>query len=137
MGFGWGFVAEMMSPANIRFEFDAEQALDLKGVVTKLELGNPHSGLYLDAKQTDGSAKNWGFEFGAPFSLKQKGITKASLPVGSDSLSKVIVPRTAMTSAMQLLPCCPTVVALKPAALRMRRTRKRKVKAKLNKLNRN
>ncbi|WP_445369398.1 DUF6152 family protein [Methylomonas sp. BW4-1] len=37
-----------------------------------------------DVKQTDGSAKNWGFEFGAPFSLKQKGITKASLPVGSE-----------------------------------------------------
>ncbi|WP_020481332.1 DUF6152 family protein [Methylomonas sp. MK1] len=65
-------------------EFDAEQPIELKGVVTKLELVNPHSWLYLDVKQTDGSAKNWGFEFGAPFSLKQKGITKASLPVGSE-----------------------------------------------------
>lgn len=65
-------------------EFDAEKPIELKGVVTKLELVNPHSWLYLDVKQTDGSAKNWGFEFGAPFSLKQKGITKASLPVGSE-----------------------------------------------------
>ncbi len=65
-------------------EFDAEQPIELKGVVTKLELVNPHSWLYLDVKQADGSAKNWGFEFGAPFSLKQKGITKASLPIGSE-----------------------------------------------------
>ncbi|MGZ4958228.1 MAG: DUF6152 family protein [Methylomonas sp.] len=65
-------------------EFDAEQPIELKGVVTKLELVNPHSWLYLDVKQPDGSAKNWGLEFGAPFSLKQKGITKASLPVGSE-----------------------------------------------------
>lgn len=65
-------------------EFDAEKPIELKGVVTKLELVNPHSWLYLDVKQSDGSAKNWGFEFGAPFSLKQKGITKASLPVGSE-----------------------------------------------------
>ena len=40
--------------------------------------------LDLDVKQADGSSKNWGFEFGAPFSLKKNGITKASLPVGSE-----------------------------------------------------
>jgi Family of unknown function (DUF6152) len=65
-------------------EFDAQQPIELKGVVSKLELVNPHSWLYLDVKQADGSSKNWGFEFGAPFSLKKNGITKASLPVGSE-----------------------------------------------------
>ena len=65
-------------------EFDAEKPIELKGVVTKLELVNPHSWLYLDVKQNDGSVANWGFEFGAPFSLKEKGITKASLPIGSE-----------------------------------------------------
>lgn len=64
-------------------EFDAEQPLEVKGTVTQLELVNPHSWLYLDIKQPDGSVANWGFEFGAPFSLKEKGVTKATLPVGS------------------------------------------------------
>ncbi|MCX7096331.1 MAG: DUF6152 family protein [Methylococcales bacterium] len=65
-------------------EFDAEKPVELKGKVTKLELVNPHSWLYLDVAQQDGNVANWGFEFGAPFNLKQKGITKASLPIGSE-----------------------------------------------------
>lgn len=60
-------------------EFDAEQPITIKGVVTKFELVNPHSWLYLDVKQADGSVANWGFEFGAPFNLKEKGITKKTL----------------------------------------------------------
>lgn len=60
-------------------EFDAEQPIEVKGVVTKFELVNPHSWLYLDVKQPDGTVVNWGFEFGAPFNLKEKGITKKTL----------------------------------------------------------
>jgi hypothetical protein len=64
-------------------EFDAEKPVELTGTVTKLELVNPHSWLYLDVKQSDGTVANWGLEFGAPFSLKEKGVTKATVPVGS------------------------------------------------------
>lgn len=64
-------------------EFDANQPIELTGVVTKLELVNPHSWLYFDVKKADGKVENWGFEFGAPFSLKQKGLTKSSLPIGT------------------------------------------------------
>ena len=60
-------------------EFDAEQPIEVKGVVTKFELVNPHSWLYLDVKQPDGTVANWGFEFGAPFNLKEKGISKKTL----------------------------------------------------------
>ncbi|GGY71733.1 hypothetical protein GCM10011613_15750 [Cellvibrio zantedeschiae] len=65
-------------------EFDALKPIELKGVVKKLELVNPHSWLYLEVKKSDGTLEQWGVEFGAPFSLKQKGITKGTLTPGSE-----------------------------------------------------
>lgn len=65
-------------------EFDAAQPVEVKGVVTKFELVNPHSWLYLDVKGPDGKVTNWGFEFGAPYSLKEKGITKSTLAAGTE-----------------------------------------------------
>lgn len=65
-------------------EFDGNQPIQLKGAVTKARWVNPHSWLFLDVKQPDGSIVNWGFEFGAPFALKEKGLTKSTLPVGTE-----------------------------------------------------
>lgn len=65
-------------------EFDAAKPVEIKGVVTKAEWVNPHSWVYIDVKEADGTVSNWGFEFGAPFSLKQKGLTKAVLPAGTE-----------------------------------------------------
>lgn len=65
-------------------EFDSAQPVEVKGVVTKFELVNPHSWLYVDVKAADGTVSNWGFEFGAPFSLKQKGISKKTLTAGTE-----------------------------------------------------
>jgi len=64
-------------------EFDAQKPIELTGVVTKGKWVNPHSWIYLDVKEADGTVSNWGFEFGSPFALKQKGLTKTTLPVGS------------------------------------------------------
>lgn len=65
-------------------EFDADKPVEIKGVVTKFELVNPHSWIYLDVKEADGKVANWGFEYGAPFSLKERGVTKTSFAVGSE-----------------------------------------------------
>lgn len=65
-------------------EFDANQPIELKGVVSKLELVNPHSWLYFDVAGENGEKNTWGFEFGSPFSLKQKGLTKSTLPIGTE-----------------------------------------------------
>lgn len=69
-------------------EFDADQPIELKGSVTKAKWVNPHSWLYFDVKGPDGNVTNWGVEFGAPFALQQRGLTKAELPVGTEVLVK-------------------------------------------------
>lgn len=63
-------------------EFDADQPIDIKGVVTKLKLVNPHSWLYLDVKDDKGVVTNWGVEFGAPNSLAQRGLNKGDIQPG-------------------------------------------------------
>src|SRR6218665_2475600 len=65
-------------------EFDAQKPFELKGKVTKGKWVNPHSWVYVDVTNADGTVTNWGFEFGSPFALKQKGLTKNTLPVGTE-----------------------------------------------------
>ena len=69
-------------------EFDADKPLELKGVVTKFRLVNPHSWLYLDVKGEDGTVTNWGVEFGTPNALAQRGLTKADLAPGTEVVVK-------------------------------------------------
>lgn len=63
-------------------EFDAGKPVTLKGVVTRLQWTNPHSWLYIDVKAPDGTTTAWAVEFGAPYSLMQKGLRKTDFPVG-------------------------------------------------------
>jgi len=64
--------------------FDSKRPLILKGVLTKVELMNPHSWFWLDVKSPDGTVVNWGFEGGSPNSLIRHGVTKNTLPVGTE-----------------------------------------------------
>lgn len=65
-------------------EFDAEKPLNLKGVVTKVKWVNPHSWLYFDVQNADGTVTNWGVEFGTPNALARKGLTKEDVKAGTD-----------------------------------------------------
>jgi hypothetical protein len=65
-------------------EFDSDKPLHLVGVVTKVEWINPHAWIHLDVKDADGKVTSWMIEGGAPNTLLRRGITKASLPVGTE-----------------------------------------------------
>ena len=65
-------------------EFDGTKPIEIKGVVTKVTLTNPHSWVYLEAKDSSGKVVNWGFEFGAPFALQQKGLTRTTVAIGTE-----------------------------------------------------
>jgi hypothetical protein len=64
--------------------FDENKPINLQGVVTKVELVNPHAWIWLDVKDKNGNVVNWGVEGGPPANLFRNGITKASLPVGTE-----------------------------------------------------
>jgi hypothetical protein len=67
-------------------EFDGNKPIKLRGTVTNVRFINPHSWLYIDVKGDDGKVTNWAIEGGTPNSLFRRGITKASLPIGTEIL---------------------------------------------------
>jgi Family of unknown function (DUF6152) len=64
-------------------EFDAKKPVHLEGVVSKVELINPHSWIHVDIKKADGSAESWMVEAGSPNVLLRRGFTKATIATGT------------------------------------------------------
>lgn len=65
-------------------EFDAQKPVKLQGTVTKMEWINPHSWIHVDVKGPDGKVVNWMIECGSPNTLFRRGVTKDSLPTGTE-----------------------------------------------------
>jgi len=65
-------------------EFDVKRPVELKGKVTRVELINPHSWIHVEVVKPDGSKEDWMVEGGSPNMLFRRGITKASIPIGSE-----------------------------------------------------
>jgi hypothetical protein len=64
-------------------EFDANKPVKFPdATVTRVQLINPHSWIYVDVKKADGTVENWAIEAGSPNILMRRGITKDSLKVG-------------------------------------------------------
>jgi hypothetical protein len=65
-------------------EYDAEKRMIIKGTITKFDLINPHSWLYVSVKEADGKVTKWNIEMGSPNALIRRGINKTSVPVGAE-----------------------------------------------------
>ena len=65
-------------------EFDQNKPVNLNGKVTGMEWINPHSWIHMDVKGDDGKVVNWMIECGSPNTLFRRGLTKDSLPVGTE-----------------------------------------------------
>ena len=65
-------------------EFDVKKPLTLKGTIVKWEMINPHSWFHIEVKNPDGEVVEWMIEGGSPNSLIRQGVTKFSIPVGSE-----------------------------------------------------
>ena len=67
-------------------EFDMKRPVKLKGTVTRVEWINPHSWIHITIKKPNGTTEEWMIEGGTPNTLFRRGITRTSLPVGTEIL---------------------------------------------------
>ncbi|HTQ56512.1 MAG TPA: DUF6152 family protein [Bryobacteraceae bacterium] len=64
-------------------EFDAKRPVHLEGVVTKVELINPHAWIHVDVAGPNGKVTSWMVEAGSPNVLLRRGFTKTTIAPGT------------------------------------------------------
>jgi hypothetical protein len=64
-------------------EFDGNQPVTIRGAVNKMDWVNPHTWIYVDVKNPDGSVTTWRFEMGPPNALLRMGWRKDSVMPGT------------------------------------------------------
>jgi hypothetical protein len=65
-------------------EFDANKPIQLRGTVAKVEWINPHTWIHIDVKEPNGTTTRWMIEGGTPNTLLRRGLTRDSLPIGTE-----------------------------------------------------
>ena len=65
-------------------EFDAKQPITLRGTISRVEWINPHAFIHLDVKGEDGTVVTWMIEAGSPNTLVRRGMTRDSIPTGTE-----------------------------------------------------
>ena len=65
-------------------EFDVNRPLTLKGSLVKWDMVNPHSWFHLNVKGPDGKVVEWLVEGGSPNQLIRMGVTKTTVPIGTE-----------------------------------------------------
>jgi hypothetical protein len=65
-------------------EFDPNLPILMKGKVVKVEWVNPHAWIHVEITKPDGSKEVWMVEGGSPNSLLRHGVTRDSLPIGTE-----------------------------------------------------
>ena len=65
-------------------EFDQNKPIQLKGTVVRVEWINPHTWIHMDVKDQDGKIQRWMIEGGTPNTLLRRGLTRETLPQGTE-----------------------------------------------------
>ncbi len=65
-------------------EFDENQPITLEGTITRIEWINPHAWLHIDVEDAAGAVVSWMIEAGSPNTLVRRGLTRDSIPSGTE-----------------------------------------------------
>jgi Family of unknown function (DUF6152) len=73
------------APAHHSFaaEYDGAKPIKLVGTITKFDMINPHSWLYVDAPDAEGKTISWSFETAAPNILFRRGFKRDYFKIGT------------------------------------------------------
>ena len=77
-------VPTVLAHHSFSAEFDFNKPIELKGTVVKVEWINPHTWIHIDVKKPDGAVERWMIEGGTPNTLLRRGLTRESLPAGTE-----------------------------------------------------
>ena len=76
------FVSIPVSAHHGNAEYDEKRPLTLKGTVTEFMWASPHSKIFLNAKDANGSVVHWSIETLSPSKLARAGWTKDAVKPG-------------------------------------------------------
>jgi hypothetical protein len=64
--------------------YDMKQPVEVRGVINKVLLQNPHSWFYIDVKDPDGKVESWAFEAGTPSGMIRNGYKPGIIHSGAE-----------------------------------------------------
>lgn len=64
---------------SVNGQFDANDRLTLTGTVSRVDWINPHTYVYLDVENDEGTVTTWGLETGPTARLRRGGLTRQDL----------------------------------------------------------
>ena len=74
--------AQVMAHHNFATHYDASNIVEVSGILTSVELRNPHSFFTLDVHGSGGSVENWEVEGHAVGILRREGVSDDTFSVG-------------------------------------------------------
>jgi hypothetical protein len=74
--------APLLAHHNVSKIYDAEKPVPLNGTVTAFHFRNPHTFIFVDAKDEAGNVVNWKVELLSGLQLNREGFNRDSLHVG-------------------------------------------------------